>query len=43
VNEQVAVAKALDEQLSALQAGDATVDEVVANLDESWKPLVSAG
>ena len=43
VNEQVAVAKALDEQLSLLQAGSVTVDEVVTNLNEAWQPLVAAG
>ena len=43
VNEQVAVAQALDEQLSSLQAGSISVDEAVSNLNEAWTPLVAAG
>ncbi len=43
VNEQVAVAKALDEQLSLLQAGSATVDQAASQLQAAWTPLVANG
>jgi multiple sugar transport system substrate-binding protein len=41
VDEQVAVAKALDEQLSALQADSADLDQVVSQLTQAWAPLVA--